>query len=85
MQMKVTLPRSHTKKADSTYGRPDLRFWANVNKKGPVVRPELGRCWVWTGLFWGRDPVIYFSGYDRGYEQGLTTLDKHVESRKRSD
>lgn len=25
------------------------RFWAKVNKNGPVVRPELGPCWVWTG------------------------------------
>jgi len=26
---------------------PD-RFWAKVNKAGPVVVPELGECWVWT-------------------------------------
>lgn len=25
------------------------RFWAKVNKDGPVVRPELGPCWLWTG------------------------------------
>lgn len=25
------------------------RFWSRINKKGPVVRPELGPCWVWTG------------------------------------
>lgn len=27
------------------------RFWAKVNKNGPVPahRPELGRCWLWTG------------------------------------
>lgn len=24
------------------------RFWPKVNKNGPVVKPELGRCWVWT-------------------------------------
>lgn len=24
------------------------RFWAKVCKAGPVVRPELGPCWVWT-------------------------------------
>jgi hypothetical protein len=24
------------------------RFWAKVNKDGPVVREELGPCWVWT-------------------------------------
>jgi hypothetical protein len=25
------------------------RFWAKVNKDGPVVRPELGSCWEWMG------------------------------------
>lgn len=24
------------------------RFWPKVNKDGPVIRPELGPCWVWT-------------------------------------
>jgi hypothetical protein len=24
------------------------RFWAKVNKDGPLIRPELGSCWVWT-------------------------------------
>ncbi len=24
------------------------RFWVKVNKDGPVVRQELGQCWVWT-------------------------------------
>lgn len=24
------------------------RFWANVDKSGPIIRPELGQCWVWT-------------------------------------
>lgn len=24
------------------------RFWAKVNQNGPVIRPELGPCWVWT-------------------------------------
>ena len=29
----------------------EVRFWAKVNKNGPVPRhrPELGPCWVWTG------------------------------------
>jgi hypothetical protein len=28
-----------------------VRFWAKVNKDGPVPAhiPELGKCWVWTG------------------------------------
>ena len=25
------------------------RFWEKVNKNGPIVRKELGRCWIWTG------------------------------------
>jgi hypothetical protein len=29
----------------------ERRFWARVNKDGPVNtrRPELGPCWIWTG------------------------------------
>ena len=23
-------------------------FWSHVNKDGPVKKPELGPCWVWT-------------------------------------
>lgn len=23
------------------------RFWQKVDKSGPVMRPELGRCWAW--------------------------------------
>lgn len=26
------------------------RFWAKVDKDGPLVRPELGKCWVWTAF-----------------------------------
>ncbi len=31
------------------------RFWAKVNKNGPIpaVRPELGPCWLWTAALWG--------------------------------
>lgn len=25
------------------------RFWRHVNYDGPVVRPELGPCWLWEG------------------------------------
>lgn len=24
-------------------------YWPKVDKNGPVVRPELGQCWTWTG------------------------------------
>jgi len=43
------------------------RFWSRVDRNGPVVRPELGPCWLWIanrnpkgyGLFWnGRTTVI---------------------------
>lgn len=32
-------------------GSPDERFWAKVNKFGPLPRhaPEMGNCWVWIG------------------------------------
>jgi hypothetical protein len=31
------------------------RFWPLVNKNGPVIRHNLGRCWIWTGQpnVWG--------------------------------
>src|SRR5258708_3651290 len=36
----------------SKRGRPITslsdRFWAKVNKNGPILIPELGNCWVWT-------------------------------------
>ena len=25
------------------------RFWSKVNKNGPIIRPEIGPCWVWIG------------------------------------
>lgn len=25
------------------------RFWKKVNKNGPLVRPEISPCWLWTG------------------------------------
>lgn len=25
------------------------RFWSHVNKLGPIIKPELGPCWVWKG------------------------------------
>ena len=31
---------------------PSIRFWDHVNKNGPIPgrRPDLGPCWLWTGL-----------------------------------
>jgi hypothetical protein len=30
---------------------PRIRFWAKVNKNGPIPanRPDLGSCWIWLG------------------------------------
>ncbi len=28
---------------------PVVRFWSKVDRFGPVVRADLGCCWVWTG------------------------------------
>jgi hypothetical protein len=44
------------------------RFWAKVHKDGPVIRPELGPCWVWTagctsagyGQF-GIGPTVFYA------------------------
>jgi hypothetical protein len=34
----------------TTPRRPlEERFWEKVNKNGPIIRPELGPCWLWTG------------------------------------
>ena len=39
------------------------RFWVHVDKNGPVVRPELGPCWFWTGaLVSGRYGNIRVNG-----------------------
>ena len=35
------------------------RLWAKVNKHGPVMRPELGPCWTWTGARTGSHIVKY--------------------------
>lgn len=42
------------------------RFWAKVNKDGPVVRPNLGACWIWTG-------ARYPSGYGASVYEGHQT------------
>ncbi len=34
----------------------EIRLWRRVNKGGPIVREELGECWVWTGY---RDRMGY--------------------------
>src|ERR1044072_5972382 len=34
------------------------RFWDKIDRNGPVIRPELGPCWKWTG---GKIPCGYGS------------------------
>lgn len=41
-------PRPHTKRMPSVRPIED-RFWEKVDKDGPVIRPELGPCWLWIG------------------------------------
>lgn len=45
------------------------RFWAKVNKDGPVpdFAPELGPCWIWTGY------VSKQLGYGQFRVNGVTT------------
>jgi hypothetical protein len=49
---------------------PEERFWAKVDKAGPVPshRPELGPCWEWMaarssplpyGVFWDGERLVY--------------------------
>jgi len=40
------------------------RFWAKVDKNGPIVRADLGPCWMWTG---SRTPGGYGQFYVRGH------------------
>jgi len=28
---------------------PTERYWPKVDKNGPIIRPELGQCWLFTG------------------------------------
>ncbi len=30
------------------------RFWSRVNRDGPIIYPDLGKCWMWTGAINGR-------------------------------
>lgn len=50
------------------------RFWSHVNKNGPVSRPELGECWVWTGSVQKR---ITGAGYGRFNVGNRTPVGAH--------
>lgn len=30
-------------------GEVSVAFWLDVDLNGPLVRPDLGECWIWTG------------------------------------
>ena len=32
------------------YLRARKKFWARVRFDGPIIRPELGHCWLWQGF-----------------------------------
>ena len=40
------------------------RFWAKVNKSGPVpvIRPDLGPCWLWIGTKNARGYGLFWNG-----------------------
>jgi hypothetical protein len=60
------------------YARPsrESRFWAKVNKNGPIPEdaPEIGPCWLWEGggralygnFWWGKDRG-YVYAHQAGY------------------
>lgn len=39
------------------------RFWEKVDRNGPILDPELGPCWIWTG---SRHPQGYGAFWLRG-------------------
>lgn len=52
---------------------PEERFWAKVDKNGPVPehRPDLGPCWLWVG-------ALMDTGYGMCRHQGRTALAHRV-------
>ena len=43
------------------------RFWAKVDKNGPVIKPELGACWIWkAGVIYGGYGTIWEKGHKVG-------------------
>jgi hypothetical protein len=62
----------------TTDPRPTLeqRFWAKVNKAGPIPahRPELGPCWVWTGATWNGYGVLGGRGPNRAHRVAYELL-----------
>lgn len=44
-------PSANAKSASQQMEIETQRFNSKVNKNGPVIRQELGPCWMWTGAF----------------------------------
>jgi hypothetical protein len=38
------------------------RFWSKVDKNGPVLREELGPCWIWKGAMRGKYGYLKVAG-----------------------
>lgn len=55
------------KHGDPSWTRPSFneRFWTKVDKNGPVIRPELGPCWLWTSATRQGYGVIHYGGGGR--------------------
>ncbi len=47
-------------------------FWAKVNKDGPVARPELTNCWVWTGATTKGYGMVLWEGRRPSYAHRLS-------------
>jgi hypothetical protein len=52
----MDLPRGHSVTVSPvgslrrlTRQQLEAKFWSLVDKNGPVIRPELGPCWIWKG------------------------------------
>lgn len=64
------------------------RFWAKVDKHGPVPkhRPDLGSCWLWTastkgagyGQFWNGNQLV--SAHVWAYEQAYGPIPDDLET-----
>lgn len=64
---------------------PTERFWRFVDKNGPVIYPELGKCWIWTGgtngkygWFWNGKVSERASKFSYNQEYGLIPDGKEI-------
>lgn len=54
----------------------EAKFWSRVDRNGPVVRPELGPCWVWTA---GRISEGYGAFFLYGRNHGAHRVSFFIE------